>query len=108
ESCPPFVRTEAALPLLPSRMPTVTAHPTPNPNSLKFTLAGARFIPSGLVSYGGAEEAAGDPLGSALSALRGVANVFIVPDFVTVTKHPAANWDQLAPSIEHILNEHAA
>src|SRR5690606_35782143 len=108
ESCPPVARTEAALLLSLPRMPNVTAHPTPNPNSLKFTLAGARFIPSGLVSFGAAEEAAGDPLGSALFAVRGIANVFIVPDFVTVTKHPAASWDQLVPSIERILTEHAA
>ena len=88
-------------------MPKVTAHPTPNPHSLKFTRDGARFVASGFVAFGAAEEAAGDPLGSALFAVRGVANVFIVPDFATVTKHPAASWDQLVPSIERILARHA-
>lgn len=88
-------------------MPTVNTHPTPNPDSLKFTIDGVRFVPSGLYSYGAAAEAAEDPLASSLFALRGVANVFIVPDFVTVSKHPAASWDRLVRSIEHILKEHA-
>ncbi|MDX1420018.1 MAG: NifU N-terminal domain-containing protein [Rubricoccaceae bacterium] len=89
-------------------MPTVTTHPTPNPNSLKFTMDGERFVDSGLFAYGAAAEAEGDPLASALFAVRGVVNVLIVPDFVTVSKHPAASWDQLVPSIERILGERSA
>ena len=95
-------RSSTARPMAPLR-----AHPTPNPNSLKFTLAGARFLDTGLRSFSSPEDATGDPLGSALFAVRGISNVFVVPDFVTVTKHPAAHWDQLMPSIERILTEYA-
>ncbi len=30
----------------------------------------------------------------------------LVPQFVTVTKHPAADWDQLSEGIEHVLRQH--
>ena len=84
-------------------MPRVTTQPTPNPNSLKFSIEGHSFIDSGMQAFSSAREAAADPLGAALFALDGVANVFIVPAFVTVTKHPAASWDRLATAIERIL-----
>ena len=84
-------------------MPRVTTQPTPNPNSLKFSIEGHSFIDRGMQAFSSAREAAADPLGAALFALDGVANVFIVPAFVTVTKHPAASWDRLATAIERIL-----
>lgn len=84
-------------------MPRIVAHPTPNPDSLKFVADGASFIESGLRAYGSGREAEGDALGTALFALRGVANVFVVPQFVTVTKHPAADWDHLAPAVVRVL-----
>jgi hypothetical protein len=88
-------------------MPKVSARPTPNPDSLKFTTDGARFIASGLRAYRTPAEAEGDPLGAALLAVGGVADVLILPDFVTVTKHPAAGWDDLLPAVERILQAHA-
>lgn len=90
----------------PRPVPRVTAHPTPNPDSLKFTSDGAAFIDAGLQAYGSAREAEGNALGAALFALRGVANVFVVPQFVTVTKHPAADWDLLVPAIASVLGDH--
>jgi hypothetical protein len=84
-------------------MPRVTTQPTPNPNSLKFSMEGHAFIDSGMLAFGSAREAETDPLGAALFALDGVANVFVVPAFVTVTKHPAASWDRLVTAIERVL-----
>jgi len=89
-------------------VPTVSAHPTPNPNSLKFVADGASFLSSGLVAFGSAREAEGHPLGEPLFALDGVINVFAVPQFVTVTKHPAADWDFLVPGIEKLLAAYLA
>lgn len=89
-------------------MPSVTAHPTPNPNALKFSVEGATLIPSGLFSFRSAREAEGHPLGAALFALGGVADVLILPPFATVTKHPAADWDGLAPAVERVLEAHLA
>lgn len=84
---------------------TVTARPTPNPNSLKFEIAGATAIGDGLLAYHSAREAEESPLGAALFALDGVESLLIVPQFVTVTKHPAANWDLLAEGVEAVLRD---
>ncbi|NNF56661.1 MAG: scaffolding protein [Rhodothermaceae bacterium] len=88
-------------------MPRVITQPTPNPNSLKFSIDGHSFIESGMLAFGAAREAENDALGAALFALDGVANVFVVPAFVTVTKHPATSWDRLATAIERILLDSA-
>ncbi|MFN3596337.1 MAG: NifU N-terminal domain-containing protein [Rubricoccaceae bacterium] len=87
---------------------SVQAHPTPNPHSLKFAVVGARLIESGLAAYFSAAEAAGDPLGEALFRLEGVHSLMIVPEFATVTKHPAASWEPLARSVERVLETHLA
>ncbi len=85
---------------------TISSRPTPNPNSLKFVVSGARLVESGMLAYHSLQEAAESELGSDLFALRGVESLLIVPDFVTVTKHPAADWDLLAEGVERVLAEH--
>lgn len=84
-------------------MRSVQIHPTPNPNSMKFTASGRTFIPSGMVSFNAPSEATGHPLGERLFAIPGVANVFILPQFVTLTKQLAADWDLLLPKVEKAL-----
>jgi len=85
---------------------TITASPTPNPNSLKFEVAGPPLIDDGLLAFHSLVEAAEHPLAADLFALRGVESLLIVPHFVTVTKHPAADWDLLAAGVEAVLTEH--
>ncbi len=87
-------------------MPAIHVEPTPNPNSLKFTLEQGHFIESGMESFRSAEEAASHPLGSRLFALPGVDNVFIMPQFLTVTKKPEADWEELLPRIQETLKEY--
>jgi hypothetical protein len=75
---------------------------TPNPNALKFSVG---------VDVGGpATYAAGsepdDPTGAALLAIDGVTSVFMTADFVTLSKHPDASWDTIAPSAQQILESH--
>lgn len=85
---------------------TVKPRPTPNPNSLKFEVSGATVLDEGLLAFHSAQEAADHELGSSLFALRGVHSLLIVPGFVTVTKHPAADWDLLSEGVERVLKEH--
>ena len=85
---------------------TITARPTPNPNSLKFEVGDARIIDGGMLAFHSLVEASADELGSELFALRGVESLLIVPEFVTVTKHTAADWDLLAEGVERVLREH--
>ena len=84
----------------------ISVHPTPNPNSLKFVLASGTFITGGLESFGSAAEADGHDLSVALFAVEGVVNVFIVPQFLTVTKESSESWDDMTDQILEILARH--
>lgn len=55
-------------------------------------------------SFNTPAEADHHPLGRRLFSLPGVANVFILPQFVTITKHPAEDWDVLMPKIERAID----
>lgn len=88
-------------------MPAFTTHATPNPNSLKFTADDdTPFIEDGMESFGTAQEAADHALGHRLFAVPGVENVFIMPEFVTVTKHPASDWNVIEPQLQQALSEY--
>ena len=87
-------------------MPTISIQSTPNPNSLKFTAEGATIIPSGMLAFNSAAEAAEHDLGRALFGLEGVINVFALPQFLTITKAPAADWNGLAEDAKRILSDY--
>jgi NFU1 iron-sulfur cluster scaffold homolog, mitochondrial len=82
---------------------SVHAQSTPNPNALKFVVAGTHFARP--LSYASASAAASDPLAAQLFALDGVYNVFMAQDFVTVNKRPDVAWDDLAPLITQIIED---
>ena len=76
---------------------------TPNPNAGKFVLDRQVLEGGGSRSYTSSAHAADDVLARALFALDGVAGLFMVSDFVTVTKTPAADWRTLAPLVEQTI-----
>ncbi|HEY8469748.1 MAG TPA: NifU N-terminal domain-containing protein [Longimicrobiales bacterium] len=82
--------------------PTVRFQPTPNPNAGKFS-TDRTVVQNGSRSYFSAEQAAGDPVAGALFAIPGVASVFMVADFITVTKTPDARWEELVPRVEQAI-----
>lgn len=73
---------------------------TPNPNAGKFILDREVVPGDKSRSYFTPAEAQGDALGEALMALDGVASIFMVEDFVTVTRHPGTDWQLLIPRVE--------
>jgi hypothetical protein len=87
-------------------MATTQAESTPNPNSLKFTTNDGPFLDDGVAAYSSADEAADDPLARQLFSVAGVEDVFITPDFVTVSKAPAVDWSAVKPDVETILADH--
>ena len=87
-------------------MATTQAESTPNPNSLKFTTADGFFIDDGMAAYSSEAEAEGDPLAERLFAISGVDDVFITPQFVTVSKAPAVDWSSVKPEVETVLAGH--
>lgn len=82
----------------PSAGPGIRYETTPNPNALKFTLD-RPVVASGSRSFASRFEAAGDPLGEALFEINGLVGVFCMVDFVTVTKDPAAAWEEIVPAV---------
>lgn len=87
-------------------MPTIRSETTPNPNSLKFSVDEGSFLDGGMEAFSSAEQAEGHPLGKRLFSISGVDDVFITPDFVTVSKTSASEWVQLAPKVESTLEKY--
>lgn len=84
--------------------PTVTVTGTPNPNAAKFTVDRTLVEGRGKTfSDGGA--ARDDPLARRLLEIEGVASVFIVENFVTVTKKPDASWPDLVPKVTRAIKD---
>lgn len=81
---------------------TVRFQPTPNPNAGKFILS-RKVVEGASRSFYNPEDAADDALGSALFELEGVASLFMVEDFVTVTKSADAEWDRLIPEVQAVI-----
>ena len=63
----------------------VMVDPTPNPNAVKFTLD-RPVTEGGSQSYANKEQAQANPLAAKLFELPGVAAVFFLNNFVTVTR----------------------
>jgi len=82
--------------------PTVLPQPTPNPNAMKFVVS-RRVVDEGSRSFLNREAAAGDPLASKLFALPGVRQVFMLNDFVTITKDEATDWDEIEDPAMRII-----
>lgn len=85
--------------------PRIRFDETPNPQAGKFTVGRTLVEGRRGMTFDSAEAAAGDPVAARLLAEPGVRSVFIVADFVTVTKDPAAAWAELAPRVQAALRE---
>jgi Fe-S cluster biogenesis protein NfuA len=78
--------------------------PTPNPNAMKFILKEPLTFGTSR-SYDRPSDAAGDPLAEALFAIEHVATVFYMDRFLTITKDPFGNWDDLLPKLAVPIRE---
>ncbi|MDR7419560.1 MAG: NifU N-terminal domain-containing protein [Armatimonadota bacterium] len=85
----------------------IEVQPTPNVNALKFVL-NRRVTEGRSQTFRSAEEAAAQPLAARLFAIPGVVQVFLLNDFVTVTRDPAAAWDTIAEAADAAIREHFA
>jgi hypothetical protein len=78
-------------------MATVTAtSTTPNPDAMKFTLDVT--LPA-MLNVTDPADAAGDAFAEAVFAAGGVASVFGVNDFVTITRQPGAAWEPIVEAV---------
>ena len=84
-------------------MATARPEPSPNPNALRFQLD--TTLPD-TISFNSAAEAEGHPFAEEVFAVSGVAAVFGVNDFVTVTRTPGADWDPIVAAVQQAAAEH--
>lgn len=77
---------------------------TPNPNAAKFVLARAALGSEGRTYFDRAA-AAGDRLAERLFAVRGVRALFMVENFITVTKADDVAWDEIVEEILCAIRE---
>jgi hypothetical protein len=80
----------------------VTPQHTPNPNALKFNLS-APIAPGKSRSYASKASAASDPLAARLFDIPGVSQVFMLNDFITVTKSSDADWEEIQGPAEAVI-----
>lgn len=83
----------------------IEVQPTPNVHALKFTLD-RRVTEGRSETYTSREQATASPLAGRLLGIPGVRMVFLLNDFVTVTRHPDADWETIVPEVERVLREH--
>lgn len=86
---------------------SISDEDTPNPNAWKFT-ADRVINPGPTRAFYSADAAADDPLASSLFAIKHVAGVMVVNDFVTVNKAPVGRWPTLRPKVKAVLAEYLA
>lgn len=72
---------------------------TPNPETLKFVLGKTIMENGATADFPNEESAVKSPLAKELFAMPFVEGVFFGKDFVTVTKNPANQWEDIIPLI---------
>ncbi|MDD4891586.1 MAG: NifU N-terminal domain-containing protein [Phycisphaerae bacterium] len=76
----------------------IRIEPTADPDAVKITL-NRQFEGLGQ-SFRSAQEADLNPLAKAILSIRGVREVFLLGDFITVRKQFHASWQALGPAIQ--------
>ena len=84
-------------------MANAVPSPSPNPNALRFALDTTL---DGTINAKTADDAACNPFAQAVFAAGGVAAIFAVNDFVTVTRSPGADWDPIVDAVQRAAAEH--
>jgi hypothetical protein len=85
-------------------LPAVQVQGTPNPNAAKFVLDQSVLGDEGR-TYFDVESAENDVLASRLFEVDGVRALFMVDNFITVTKADEASWDDMVDAIRTSIQE---
>ena len=84
-------------------MATATPSSTPNPDATKFTLDVT--LPS-MFNVSDAAKAGDIPFARDVFAAGGVASIFGVNDFVTITRVPGADWEPITAAVQAAAAAH--
>ena len=80
-----------AKPNLKKALKVVRTRETPNPNALQFVI-NAVILDNGNISFANKEEAKDDKMAAALFEKPGIINVYVMENFITVTKDEKTSW----------------
>ena len=78
---------------------------TPNPETMKF-VANKLLYPGKSIDFPEESSAAPSPLAKELFAFPFIKAVFIASNFVTLTKTPDTQWDEVIPSVREFLKQY--
>lgn len=78
----------------------------PNPNSMKFVLNYMLVPDNTSIDFPDAQSAGDSPLATALFELPYVRRVFIMNNFITVTKDDNTSWDDVILSLKKFIKEY--
>jgi Fe-S cluster biogenesis protein NfuA len=77
---------------------------TPNPETMKF-VANKLLYPGKSIDFPDIDSATPSPLAQELFGFPFVKAVFVASNFVTITRTPEADWDEIKPTIRQFLKE---
>ncbi len=80
----------------------IYAEETPNPETMKFVF-NKMILPEDAIDFPTKERAQLNPLAKSLFEFSFVSGVFIMNNFVTITKYPGAEWHELIPIVKEFL-----
>ena len=80
-----------AKPNLKKALKVVRTRETPNPNALQFVI-NAVILDNGNISFANIEETKDDKMAAALFEKPGIINVYVMENFITVTKDDKTSW----------------
>ena len=83
----------------------IQSEDTPNPDALKF-LPGQTVMESGSLEFRDAQSAARSPLAARLFEIDHVERVYFHADYITVTKSPPGEWQQIRASVFGAIMQH--
>jgi len=78
---------------------------TPNPETMKF-VANKLLYPGKSIDFPDVETAKPSPLATELFGFPFIKSIFIASNFVTLTKTPETDWNDVIPTIRHFLKEY--
>src|ERR1700750_932161 len=78
---------------------------TPNPETMKF-VANKLLYPGRSIDFPDETTAMPSPLAQELFAFPFIRSVFIASNFVTLTKTPDTQWDEVIPSVREFLKQY--
>lgn len=86
-------------------MVSIYTEMTPNPETMKF-VANKLLYPSKSIDFQTESSATPSPLAKELFGFPFIKGVFIASNFITLTKTPDTDWNEVIPSLREFLKEY--